>query len=333
MVNTSPNLESDSQKNKKPRLLDQLRDRIRLKHYSIRTENTYIDWVKRYILFHNKRHPADMGAPEIEQFLSHLAIERNVSASTQNQALAALLFLYKEILAINLPWLKELTRAKRTQRLPVVLTRSEVDRVIAQLEGTHQLMVKLLYGTGIRLMELVRLRIKDVDFERREIIVRSGKGNKDRVTMLPEVIITPLREHLIRVRVLFDNDRADNLSGVYLPNALEVKYPNAGKEWAWYWVFPARGLSRDPRSELVRRHHTDEQTLQRAIRKAAQIARIAKTITPHVFRHSFATHLLESGYDIRTVQELLGHKDVSTTQIYTHVLNRGGRGVRSPLDF
>jgi len=264
--------------------------------------------------------------------LTYLAVDRNVSASTQNQALAAILFLYKEVLAIELPWLQDVTRAKRTQRLPVVLTRGEVDRVLAQLEGTSQLIAKLLYGTGMRLMEMVRLRIKDIDFERREIIVRSGKGDKDRVTMLPEVMIPPLRDHLIRVRALFDKDRAENLAGVYLPHALEIKYPHAGKDWAWYWVFPSRGLARDPRSDIIRRHHSDPQKLQRALRRAVTMAGIAKPVTPHVFRHSFATHLLEAGYDIRTVQELLGHKDVATTQIYTHVLNRGGKGVVSPLD-
>ncbi len=316
----------------KPRLLDQVRNRLRVKHYALRTEQAYVDWIKRFILFHGKRHPAEMSAPEVEAFLTHLAVDLKVSAATQNQALAALLFLYKEVLEIELPWLGEVTRAKSSRRLPVVLTRREVDQVLGRLEGTHQLMAKLLYGTGMRLMEVVRLRVKDVEFERREILVRDGKGGKDRVTMLPDTLSVALREHLDRVRGLFDQDRADDLPGVYLPFALEVKYPHAGKTWGWHWVFPARGLSRDPRSGVTRRHHADEQSLQRAVKRAVQAAGIAKSATPHTFRHSFATHLLEAGYDIRTVQELLGHKDVTTTQIYTHVLNRGGRGVRSPLD-
>ncbi len=233
---------------------------------------------------------------------------------------------------IELPWLAEVTRAKSSRRLPVVLTRREVDQVLGRLEGTHRLMARLLYGTGMRLMEVVRLRVKDVEFERREILVRDGKGGKDRVTMLPETLLMALREHLDCVRGLFDQDRADDLPGVYLPFALEAKYPHAGKTWGWHWVFPARGLSRDPRSGVTRRHHADEQSLQRAVKRAVQAAGIAKPATPHTFRHSFATHLLEAGYDIRTVQELLGHKDVSTTMIYTHVLNRGGKGVKSPLD-
>lgn len=316
----------------KPRLLDEVRDRLRLKHYSLRTERAYVDWIKRYILFHDKQHPLDLGARQVEAFLTDLAVARKVSASTQNQALAALLFLYKEVLGIELPWLDEIVRAKKPQRLPVVLTVAEVQRLLARLEGSHGLMARMLYGTGMRLMECVRLRVKDVNFERNEIIVRDGKGGKDRVTMLPASLSEPLREHLKRVRVLFEQDRAEDVPGVYLPDALEKKYPNAGKEWGWFWVFPSRSIAADPRTGIVRRHHAHEQALQRAIKKAVLAAGIAKPASTHTLRHSFATHLLQSGYDIRTVQELLGHSDVSTTMIYTHVLNRGGKGVESPLD-
>lgn len=315
-----------------PRLLDEIRARIRAKHYSRRTEESYTHWIKRFILFHNKRHPRQMGAPEIEAFLSGLATVRNVSASTQNQALAALLFLYKEVFGVELPWLDNITRAKPRERLPVVLTQAEVNALLSHLDGTHGLMLRLMYGTGMRLMECVRLRIKDVDFDRGEIIIRDGKGGKDRMTMLPRSLAQSLREHLERVRSLHEQDRQAELPGVELPYALEKKYANAGKSWGWFWVFPAVALSTDPRSRIRRRHHTYEQGLQRAVKRAAEAARIAKPVTTHTLRHCFATHLLENGYDIRTVQELLGHSDVSTTMIYTHVLNRGGRGVRSPLD-
>lgn len=315
-----------------PKLLDQVQAVLRAKHYSIRTERVYLDWIKRYILFHGKAHPAQMGAAEVEAFLSHLAVAGNVSASTQNQAKSALLFLYREVLALELPWLENVTRAKTPQRLPVVLTVSEVRSVLSRLDGTLWLMASLLYGGGLRLMECVRLRVKDVDFEMRQVTVREGKGFKDRVTMLPESLIAPLQAHLARVKTLHDEDLAQGYGAVYLPYALEKKYPNAAKEWGWQHVFPARGLSVDPRSGVTRRHHVDEKSLQRAVRRAAQQAGIAKPVTPHTLRHSFATHLLQSGYDIRTVQELLGHKDVQTTMIYTHVLNRGGRGVQSPLD-
>lgn len=315
-----------------PKLLDQVQAVLRKKHYSIRTERTYLDWIKRYILFHHKTHPAQMGAPEMEAFLSHLAVVGNVAASTQNQAKSALLFLYREVLAIELPWLENVTQAKTPQRLPVVLTVSEVKSVLNQLDGTLWLMTSLLYGGGLRLMECVRLRVKDVDFEMRQVTVREGKGFKDRVTMLPESSVAPLQAHLARVRALHDEDVVGGYGAVYLPYALEKKYPNAAKEWGWQYVFPSRSLSVDPRSGVTRRHHVDEKSLQRAVKRAAQQAGIAKPATPHTFRHSFATHLLQSGYDIRTVQELLGHKDVQTTMIYTHVLNRGGRGVQSPLD-
>ncbi len=315
-----------------PKLLDQVQAVLRVKHYSIRTERVYLDWIKRYILFHHKTHPAQMGAPEVEAFLSHLAVAGKVAASTQNQAKSALLFLYREVLAIELPWLENVTQAKTPQRLPVVLTVSEVKSVLNRLDGALWLMASLLYGGGLRLMECVRLRVKDVDFEMRQVTVREGKGFKDRVTMLPESSIAPLQAHLARVRALHDEDVAGGYGAVYLPYALEKKYPNAAKEWGWQYVFPARSLSVDPRSGVTRRHHVDEKSLQRAVKRAAQQAGIAKPATPHTLRHSFATHLLQNGYDIRTVQELLGHKDVQTTMIYTHVLNRGGRGVTSPLD-
>ena len=272
------------------------------------------------------------GAGEIEAFLTHLATERNVSASTQNQALSALLFLYKEVLQVELPWLNNMERAKKPQRLPTVLTVREVNEVLGKLEGTMGLMVRLLYGTGMRLMECVRLRVKDVDFEMRQITMRDGKGAKDRVTMLPESLVAALQRHLSRVQGLHQKDLALGLGEVYLPDALARKYPNTAREWGWQYVFPARSISTDPRSGKRRRHHVDEKALQRAVKRAAQEAKISKRATPHTLRHSFATHLLQTGYDIRTVQELLGNKDVSTTMIYTHVLNRGGRGVRSPLD-
>ena len=317
---------------KSPKLLEQVRDYLRTKHYSIRTERAYLDWIKRYILFHGKRHPKDMSAAEVEAFLTHLAVERDVSASTQNQAKSALLFLYREVLGIVLPWLENVTTAKTPKRLPVVLTEEEVKRVLGQMEGTLWLMFSLLYGTGMRLMECVRLRVKDVEFSRREIIVREGKGFKDRVTMLPQILLEPLQQHLARVRKLHKDDLAQGYGKVYLPNALAKKYPNAAAEWGWQYVFPARGFSTDPRSGEVRRHHVDEKLIQRAMKRAVQQVGIVKLATPHTLRHSFATHLLQSGYDIRTVQELLGHKDVQTTMIYTHVLNRGGKGVVSPLD-
>ncbi len=318
--------------NTPPKLLDQVRDRIRVKHYSIRTETQYVQWIKRFILFHGKRHPIEMGAAEVEAFLTHLAVEGKVAASTQNQALSALLFLYKEVLLIDLPWLDNVVRAKRPQRLPCVLTRTEVRSVLTRMSGSYGLMANLLYGTGMRLMECVRLRVKDVDFERGEILIRDGKGAKDRVTMLPESLKGSLLAHLHLRRTLFDNDTKLGKASVYLPDALERKYPTAATDWVWQYIFPSGSFSVDPRSGVERRHHIDEKLLQRAMKKAVQASGIEKLATPHTLRHSFATHLLDSGYDIRTVQELLGHSDVSTTMIYTHVLNKGGRGVRSPLD-
>jgi integron integrase len=315
-----------------PKLLDQVRDRIRVKHYSIRTETQYVQWAKRFILFHGKRHPRDLGPKEIEAFLTHLAVVGNVSASTQNQALSALLFLYREVLGMEVPWLDKVVRAKRPQRLPVVLTKQEVRAVLERMNGVYGLIAAILYGTGMRLMECVRLRVKDIDFERGEILVRDGKGAKDRVTMLPASVVDGLQAHLKARRALFDEDKKAGMASVYLPDALARKYSNASTEWVWQYVFPSGSYTVDPRSKETRRHHLDEKLLQRAMKRAVQAADIHKPATPHTLRHSFATHLLQAGYDIRTVQELLGHKDVSTTMIYTHVLNKGGRGVVSPLD-
>ena len=315
-----------------PKLLDQVRDKIRVKHYSIRTEKQYLQWIKRFIFFHGKQHPRDLGAAEVESFLSHLATEGNVSASTQNQALSALLFLYREVMGIVLPWMDTMVRAKKPQRLPVVLNRSEVALVLERMEGVYGLMARLLYGTGMRLMECCRLRVKDVDFGQREILIREGKGAKDRVTMLPSTLILPLQEHLAKRRRLYEDDFAKGMAEVFLPDALARKYPKAANEWAWQYIFSSGSYSVDPRSGNERRHHIDEKLLQRAMKRAVTASGIVKLATPHTLRHSFATHLLQNGYDIRTVQELLGHSDVSTTMIYTHVLNKGGRGVVSPLD-
>lgn len=318
--------------NTPPKLLDQVLARIRVKHYSRRTEQAYLSWIKRYILHHGKRHPRDLGAVDVESFLSHLAIAGNVSSSTQNQAKSAILFLYKEVLGVDLPWLDNITQAKLPQRLPVVLTKTEVQSVLSRLDGTMWLIVSLLYGSGMRIMEVLRLRVKDVDLAKREILVREGKGFKDRVTMLPASLVAPLKQHLLKVQALHGDDLAQGYGEVYMPMALDKKYPEGGKDWAWQYVFPSVKLSVDPRSNKLRRHHADEKTVQRAMKKVVQLAGITKLATPHTLRHSFATHLLESGYDIRTVQELLGHSDVATTMIYTHVLNKGGHGVTSPLD-
>ncbi len=327
-----PKTEPKSTLLQSPKLLDQVRSKLRVKHYSIRTEDAYADWIKRFILFHDKRHPSEMGAREVEAFLTDLAVSRKVSASTQNQAKSAILFLYREVLQKELAWLENVTSARAPERLPVVLTVAEIRAVLTRLKGTHWLIASLLYGAGMRLMEAVRLRVKDVEFSRHEIIVREGKGFKDRVTMLPETVIEPLKLHLAKVRALHREDLASGFGEVYLAFALAKKYPNAAREWGWQYVFPSQNLSTDPRSRKTRRHHIDEKCIQRAMKQAVRDARIVKPATPHTLRHSFATHLLQSGYDIRTVQELLGHKDVSTTMIYTHVLNRGGRGVVSPLD-
>jgi integron integrase len=331
-ISTKNTLTNSLPPSQPPKLIDQLRQAIHLRHYSLATEKQYVQWVRRFIHFHNVRHPADMGAPEVEAFLTHLAVQSNVAASTQNQALSALLFMYREVLGQDLPWLQEVVRAKRPTRLPVVLTPTEVMAMLERMTGIHSLLARLLYGSGMRLMEAVRLRIKDIDFERLEIVVRDGKGAKDRVTMLPRKLAAPLQEHLVWRRHLFEDDMINGNVSVYLPDALDRKYPNASTEWGWQYVFVATSYSKDPRNDIERRHHIDEKTLQRAVKKAVQAANITKPATPHTLRHSFATHLLQSGYDIRTIQELLGHADVSTTMIYTHVLNQGGKGVASPLD-
>ena len=297
-----------------------------------RTEEAYVGWIRRFILANGKRHPNEMGAHEVEAFLTYLATQGRVAASTQNQALSALLFLYREVLQQDLPWLQNVRRAKRPRRLPVVLSRDEVARLLSEMDGVTWLMASLLYGAGMRLMECVRLRVQDIDFVRREIMVRRGKGNKDRRTMLPAMTVEALQNQLAEARRVHERDLAAGFGEVWLPHALSRKYPHAAREWAWQYAFPARARSVDPRSGTEHRHHLDETVLQRAVKHAVRAAGIAKPATCHTLRHSFATHLLEAGHDIRTIQELLGHKDVATTQIYTHVLNRGGQGVLSPLD-
>ena len=317
---------------KSVRLLDQLRERIRYLHYSIKTEKNYLYWVRLFIRWHGRRHPRLMGAKEVEAFLSMLANERKVSVSTHHQALSALLFLYREVLDIDLPWLQEIGRPQAKRRIPTVLTTDEVQALLAAVPEPSALLARLLYGTGMRLMEVLRLRVKDVDFDRRVIVVREGKGAKDRVVMLPRTLEGELREQLRHSRALWDRDRRDGQPGVCLPHALERKYPNAGQTWGWHWVFPAPNLSVDPRSGIKRRHHQHEKTIQRHIKLAAGKAGVAKPVSVHTLRHSFATHLLQGGTDIRTVQELLGHSDVSTTMIYTHVLKVAAGTTASPLD-
>lgn len=316
----------------RPRLLDQLRDAIRRRHYSYRTEKSYLHWARRYILFHGKRHPAEMGEAEVAGFLTHLAVDRRVSASTQNQALNALLFLYKQVLEREIGLIHGVTRAKRGQRLPAVLTREEVQAVLARMSGRDWLMAGLMYGAGLRVAECLRLRIKDLDFGFRQILVRDGKGKKDRAVPLPEVLRAALELQIEEASRLRQADLADGFGEVSLPDALDRKYPNAARELAWWYVFPASQRSRDPYSGRIKRHHLDDSVIQRAVRQAAFATGIRKPVSCHAFRHSFATHLLMSGQDIRTIQELLGHKDVSTTMIYTHVLGRGAQGVASPLD-
>jgi integron integrase len=316
----------------KPKLLDQVRDIIRRRHYSFRTEQAYVDWIRRFILYHHKRHPRDMAEEEVTEFLTHLARDRNVAASTQNQALSALLFLYKDVLKQEIGWLKNVERARRPAKMPVVLSHTELKRVFAHMHGVPKLMAGLLYGSGLRLMECVRLRVKDVDFELAQITVRDGKGGKDRVTMLPLNLAGPLQRHLVRIKAQHEQDLEDGFGSVYLPFALSRKFPSAARQWGWQYVFPSSRISTDPRTGKKRRHHTAEGILQSALNRAVRTAGIVKRANCHSLRHSFATHLLAKGYDIRTVQELLGHKDVSTTMIYTHVLNRPGIGVKSPLD-
>ena len=316
----------------KPRLLDEVRHRLRTLHYSYRTEQQYLGWIRRFILFSGRRHPATLGAAEIEAYLSHLATDRNVSASTQNQALSAILFLYQKVLKLELPWLDGITRARRSRYLPTVLTQAEVRAVLAKLDGRVWLIVSVLYGGGLRISEALRLRVKDLNFEYRQVVVRDGKGGKDRVTILPDRLVAPLQEHLVRVRKLHELAIAKGYGGVDLPDALARKYPNAQFEWGWQYVFPADQPSRDPRTGAWRRHHLYDDTVQRHVKTAARAAGIDRPVSCHTFRHSFATHLLERGYDIRTVQELLGHADVKTTQIYTHVMRKGANAVQSPLD-
>jgi integron integrase len=315
------------------KLLDQYRDALRLKQYSSRTERTYTLWVRSYILFHQKRHPKDMGVPEIRQFMTHLVSDQKVSASTQNQALSAILFLYRHVLRIQLDeaGLAEL-RPGKTQSVPVVLSKEEVKAVLSNLSGVYQLVAQLLYGGGLRVMEALRLRVKDIDFANHQLIVRDGKGDHDRFTILPDSVIEPLRLHLQQVKQIHERDLAQGHGAVYMPFALERKYPGASTDWIWQYVFPATLLFKEAETGMIRRHHLHATAVQKAVREAARLAKIDKHVTPHTFRHSFATHLLQSGYDIRTIQELLGHKDVKTTMIYTHVLNRGGLAVRSPLD-
>jgi len=325
-------VEGNARRRSRPRLLEQVREVARRKHYSLRTEHAYVHWIRRFVLFHNKRHPRDMAEAEVEAFLTHLAVHGRVTSSTQNQALNAIVFLYRQVLERPLGWLDNVERAKRPSKLPVVLTREEVRAVLSRLDGTTWLMASLLYGSGLRLMECLRLRVKDVEPGHLQLTVRDGKGRKDRITVLPERLCEPLAVHLEKTRAVHGSDLAEGFGTVYLPFALERKYPNANREWAWQYVFPAARRSTDPRSGVERRHHVDPSVLQRAVKQAVRAAGVNKPASCHTFRHSFATHLLEAGYDIRTVQELLGHKDVNTTMIYTHVLNRGGRAVRSPFD-
>ena len=317
---------------KEKRLIERLREAIRSRHYSRRTEQTYWYWIRYFVFFHGKRHPAEMGAPEVTAFLSWLATERNVAAATQNQALSALLFLYKQVLGVELPWLGELVRAQRPVRLPAVLSEAEVRRLLDAMSGTTRLMVGLLYGAGLRQIECLSLRVKDVDFAYRQILVRDGKGARDRVTMLPENLVQSLQRHLGKVRALHGRDVKEGFGEARLPYALARKYPRAARDWAWQYVFASAHRSADPDGGVMRRHHVHPDTLGRAVSRAARCAGIEKRVSCHTLRHSFATHLLERGYDIRTVQELLGHSDVSTTMIYTHVMNKGARAVRSPLD-
>lgn len=323
--------EDISSDDQKPKLLEQVRHRIRAKHYSIRTEEAYVQWIKRFVLHHGKRHPSEMAEKEINEFLTYLAVEGRVAASTQNQALCAILFLYRHVLDRKIGEL-DLVWAKKPKKLPVVFTRDEVKKLFSLMSGVHRMMVKLLYGTGMRHFELLRLRVKDVDFGYEQITIRDGKGAKDRMTMLPESLKAELEKHVEKVKKLHEADLSEGYGTVYLPNALERKYPNAMREWAWQYVFPARDHSIDPRSGRKQRHHLGDDVLSRALKKAMRAGKIAKHANCHTFRHSFATNLLESGYDIRTVQDLLGHSDVRTTMVYLHVMNKGGGGVRSPAD-
>jgi integron integrase len=316
----------------KPKLLAVARDKMRARHFSYRTEQAYIGWIRRFIVYHGRRHPRELGAAEVESFLTHLAVERRVAASTQNQALGAILFLYRHVLEADLPWLENVVRARKSQHAPVVLPRRDVQGLLAHLEPPFHLIAQLLYGSGLRLMEALRLRVKDVDFSYSQIVVRDGKGKKDRVTILPDAVAVALQAHLRSVKAQHTSALQRGYGGVELPGALARKYPNAFTDWGWQYVFPAARPSRDPRSSAFRRHHLHETSVQRAVRVAARRLGIVKPVGPHTLRHCFATHLLERGYDIRTVQELMGHADVRTTQIYTHVMKKGAGAVKSPLD-
>jgi len=316
----------------KIKLLDQVRNSLITRHYSIRTEEAYLHWIRNFILFHNKKHPIDLNEKHISEYLSYLAVQKNVAASTQNQAMSAILYLYREVLKTNLDDLPEIKCAKKPAKLPLVFSKNEIKLLFLVIDEKYRLMAGLLYGSGLRLMECLRLRIKDIDFDYKQIQVRDGKGSKDRITTMPQSIISALKTHLERVKHIHKNDLQEGYGGVYLPFALQRKYPNANKEWGWQYVFPSEKRSIDPRSDLERRHHLDEAVLQRAVKKAIRKAHINKPGSCHTLRHSFATHLLEDGYDIRTVQELLGHNDVRTTMIYTHVLKKGGLVVKSPFD-
>ena len=333
LKNNAPIASMTDQVEPPPRkLLDRVSDAIRVKHYSYQTEKSYVQWVRRFILFHNKRHPSEMGGDEVNAFLTHLAVAENVAASTQNQALSAILFLYREVLQQELDLNLNAVRAKRPRRLPTVLTVEEVREVLRQMDGVSQLVAKLLYGSGLRLNEALNLRIKDLDFAQKQLQIRDSKGMESRITMLPDAMVEVLQLHLSSVKLLHLQDLERGYGEVHLPFALERKYPNAPKEWIWQYVFPSNSLVKDPRSGIIRRYHIHESNIQRSVKSAVVVAKIQKRVSSHTFRHSFATHLLQNGYDIRTVQELLGHKDVKTTMIYTHVLNRGGKGVISPLD-
>jgi len=323
---------SDDSQAKPPRLLDQMRNKLRVMHYSYRTEEAYIPWVKQYILFSGKRHPRELGKKELEKFLTYLAVDREVAASTQNQALSAILFLYQQVLGIELEWLDDVVRAKKPENIPVVLTQTEVGELFGHLSGKYWLMASLMYGSGLRVTECLRLRIQDVDFGYRQIIVRNGKGGKDRVTPLPDVLEAPLRVQIKEAIKVHREDTVEGYGEVSLPFALAKKYPKAAWETVWQFLFPASNRSRDPRSGREKRHHLDPSVIQKMMKQASRRAGIKKRVTPHTMRHCFATHLLQAGYDIRTVQELMGHKDVKTTMIYTHVLQRGGSAVRSPMD-
>lgn len=315
-----------------PRLLDRVKSSLRLRHYSLRTQESYIQWIKRFILYHKKRHPNEMGKIEVESFLTYLATDRHVAASTQNQALSAILYLYKHVLEQDIEWIDNVVRAKRPKYLPTVLSQNEVKMLLHELSGTYQLIAQLLYGAGLRLMEVMRLRVQDINFEYKQIIIRSGKGNKDRVSVLPDIVIDSLKDHILKAKLLHEKDLEEGFGDVYLPYALNRKYPNAGTEWRWQYIFPSIKRSTDPESGKTRRHHLYEKNLTRAVKKAANTLNFTRRVSSHTFRHSFATHLLEQGYDIRTVQELLGHKDVKTTQIYTHVMQKRASAVKSPLD-